>query len=303
MDRRKLIVIVGPTAVGKTSVAMRLAEALQTDVVSADSRQFYREMNVGTAKPSEEELSRVKHHFINTRSIEEDYDAGRYGEEVQKVLAQLFSTKHAVILCGGSGLYVKAVLEGFDDMPDVPTSVREEITRQYEQTGLAWLQEMVHRGDPDYYEVVDRQNPQRLMRALEVIQHTGKPFSSYHQKRQRTLPFDVVKIGLRLERQALYDRIDLRMDQMIANGLFLEAERLFPKRHLPALQTVGYQEIFGFLEEHYDRSEAERLLKRNSRRYAKRQLTWFQRDKTIRWFDPADWGGILEACTNKDTAS
>lgn len=303
MDRKKLIVLVGPTAVGKTAVAVRLAEEFGTEVVSADSRQVYRELNGGTAKPTAAELSRVRHHFVNTRSMEENYDAATYGREVHEVLDRLFRTLPVVILCGGSGLYVKAVLEGFDNMPDIPPVIREEIALRYKQSGLPWLQERVHREDPDYYDVVDRQNPQRLMRALEVIQHTGKPFSSYRQKKQRTLSFDVAKIGLTLERNVLYDRIDARMDQMISAGLFDEAERLFSKRHLPALQTVGYQEIFGFLEGHYDRTEAERLLKRNSRRYAKRQLTWFQRDKTIQWYSPDDWTGILQACSTRVRSS
>jgi len=296
MDRKKLIALAGPTAVGKTTVAIRLAEEFKTQVVSADSRQVFKEMNIGTAKPTEADLARVQHHFINNRSIDEAYDAGTYSREVHQVLEELFRTRSTAILCGGSGLYVKAVIEGFDDMPDIPGLIRAEIARKYEQAGLPWLQEMVHRGDPDYYEVVDVMNPQRLMRALEVIQHTGKAFSSYHQKKQRPLPFDVVKIGLTLDRRVLYERIDARIDQMIASGLFEEAEQLFPKRHLPALQTVGYQEIFGFLEGRYDRKEAERLLRRNSRHYAKRQLTWFQRDKTIQWFDPGDWEGILRAC-------
>ncbi len=299
MNRKKLIVLVGPTAVGKTAVAIRLAEEFKTEVVSADSRQVFREMNIGTAKPTVDELSRIHHHFVNTRSIAENYDAGTYSREVHEVLDRLFLTKDVVILCGGSGLYIKAVLEGFDDMPDIPQDIREEITIRYKQGGLPWLQDIVRQEDPDYYEIVDRQNPQRLMRALEVIQHTGKPFSSYHQKQQRALPFDVVKIGLTLDRKILYERIDARMDKMIADGLFEEAESLFSKRHHPALQTVGYQEIFGFLEGNYDRKEAERLLKRNSRRYAKRQLTWFQRDKSIQWVSPDDWNGILQACASK----
>lgn len=296
MKRPKLIVLVGPTAVGKTAVALRLARHLHTVIVSSDSRQVFRELSLGTAKPTSAELAQVPHYFINSRSIAEDYDAATYATEVHQLLVELFNKHQVVILCGGSGLYIKAVLEGFDDVPEVPASVREGIVANYNNLGLAWLQEMVHRNDPDYYEVVDRKNPQRLMRALEVIQHTGKAFSAYHQKKQRNLTFDVVKIGLTLDRDALYQRISQRMDQMIEAGLFAEAESLFDRRNCPALQTVGYQEIMGYLEGHYPREEAVRLLKRNSRRYAKRQLTWFRKDKSIRWFAPGDWEGILSAC-------
>lgn len=296
MKRPKLIVLVGPTAVGKTAVALRLARHLHTVIVSSDSRQVFRELNLGTAKPTSAELAQVPHYFVNSRSIAEDYDAATYATEVHQLLVELFNKHQVVILCGGSGLYIKAVLEGFDDVPEIPASVREGIVASYNDRGLAWLQEMVHRNDPDYYEVVDRKNPQRLMRALEVIQHTGKAFSAYHQKKQRNLMFDVVKIGLTLDRDVLYQRIDQRMDQMIEAGLFAEAESLFDRRNYPALQTVGYQEIMGYLEGHYPREEAVRLLKRNSRRYAKRQLTWFRKDKSIRWFAPDDWKGILGAC-------
>jgi tRNA dimethylallyltransferase len=299
MQRHTLLVLVGPTAVGKTAVAIQLATRFQTEVVSADSRQVYREMEIGTAKPSAEDRAAVRHHLVDSRSVMEDLDAGSYAEEALAAIQEIFNTHDFAVLCGGSGLYIKALLEGFDDMPDVPTAVREAVTADYRLHGLEGLQKELLAKDPDYYEVVDRKNPQRLMRALEVIRHTGNPFSSYRRKERRVLPFNVVKIGLEMGREELYRRIDQRMDDMIAAGLFEEAGRLFPLRHLPALQTVGYQEIFGLLEGKYDRDEAVRLLKRNSRRYAKRQLTWFRRDPEIRWFSPRALEEIVTYCTRK----
>ncbi len=298
MQPHTLLVLVGPTAVGKTAVAIQLATQFQTEVVSADSRQVYREMEIGTAKPSVEDRAVARHHFVDSRSVTENVDAGSYAEEALAVIQDIFQTHEYAVLCGGSGLYIKAVLEGFDDMPDVPAAVRETVAGDYRLLGLEELQQELLAKDPDYYEVVDRKNPQRLMRALEVIRHTGQPFSSYRRKQQRVLPFSVVKIGLELDRETLYQRIDQRMDEMIASGLFEEATQLFPQRHLPALQTVGYQEIFGFLEGRYDRDEAIRLLKRNSRRYAKRQLTWFRRDPDIRWFHPSAVDDIVTYCKN-----
>ena len=296
MSNKKLMVIAGPTAVGKTELAIRLADHFRTEVISADSRQVYKELEIGTAKPSATELGRVRHHFVDFLSIDKEYDAGTYGHEARERIDSLFKTHETLILCGGSGLYIKAILEGFDDLPDIPVEVREKIRREYEANGLPWLQQEIETHDPDYYDVVDRQNPQRLMRALEVIRKTGKPFSGFHNKKKIALPFDVIKIGLNLKREELYGRINIRMDNMMEKGLFDEARGLFPKRHLNALQTVGYQEIFGFLLGQYDQAEAARLLKRNSRRYAKRQLTWFRKDKQIRWFHPSEWDAILSYC-------
>ena len=302
MQRPTLLVLVGPTAVGKTAVAIRLATHFQTEVVSADSRQVYREMTIGTAKPSVDERAGVRHHFVDSLSVTEDFDAGRFGAEALGVIETLLKTHDYAVLCGGSGLYIKALLEGFDDMPDVPAEVREAVTADYRLHGLEGLQHELSAKDPDYFEVVDRKNPQRLMRALEVIRYSGTPFSAYRRKQIRSLPFRVIKVGLKLDREELYRRIDQRMDAMIAGGLFEEASSLFSLRHLPALQTVGYQEIFGFLEGHYDREEAIRLLKRNSRRHAKRQLTWFLRDPEIRWFRTEDFEAIVEYCTANTVA-
>ena len=294
---KTLIVIVGPTAVGKTALAIRLAKYFHTEIISADSRQIYKELDIGTAKPTVEELSAIRHHFINTKSITEEYDAGTYAVEAREVIDQLFIKCNSVVMCGGSGLYVKAVLEGFDNLPDIPNAMRLRIIEEYNLKGLSWLQEEVSIQDPDYFEVVDRQNPQRLMRALEIIRTTGNTFSGYRTKEKIELPFKVVKIGLELDRLELYNRIDNRMDSMINNGLFEEAEKFFTFRHHNSLQTVGYQEIYSFFEGLYDREEAIRLMKRNSRRYAKRQITWFKKDTEIKWFAPANYQGIVDLCT------
>ena len=286
MHSKKLIVIVGPTAVGKTGVAIQLARQFATEIISADSRQIYKEMEIGTAKPTQEELAMVKHHFINIKSIAEDYDAGQFGRDALALMHELFKKYDTLIFCGGSGLYVKAVLEGFDDMPKVAEGVREKIISEYEQKGLIWLQEQVEAVDPDYFSIVDQKNPQRLMRALELIFATGTTVTALRKKAKIIHPFEIVKIGLELDRDELYKRIDTRMDVMINTGLFKEAELFYPQRELNSLQTVGYQEIVGYLDGLYDREEAIRLLKRNSRRYAKRQLTWFKKDKEVKWFSP-----------------
>jgi tRNA dimethylallyltransferase len=280
---KKLIVIVGPTAVGKTAVAIELADRLKTEIISADSRQIFKEMEIGTAKPLAEELARVRHHFINIKSIEEEYNAGQYGRDALELINQLFVKFDRLILCGGSGLYVKALLEGFDEMPEIPVGVREKIIQEYNSNGLEWLQKEVEKVDPEYFSEVDAKNPQRLMRALELYRASGKPLSVLRKKQKKELPFEVIKIGLELPREELYQRIDSRMDAMIAQGLFEEAAKLYDRKELNALQTVGYQEIFGFIDGEYDREEAVRLLKRNSRHYAKRQLTWFKKDREIEW--------------------
>jgi tRNA dimethylallyltransferase len=287
---KKLIVLVGPTAVGKTAAAITLAEQWNTEIISADSRQIYREMEIGTAKPTAEELSRIRHHFVNFKSIEENYNAGQFGRDAMELINQLFEERDVLILCGGSGLYIKALLEGFDEMPEIHEDLRKEIIEKYTQKGLAWLKGEVEKIDPDYFALVDVRNPQRLMRALELNLSSGQPMHILRKKKKIELPFQVTKIGLELPREELYQRIDLRMDQMIERGLFEEATRFYPQRHLNALQTVGYQEIFGHLEKKYDREEAIRLLKRNSRHYAKRQMTWFKKDQEIRWMRPEEVG-------------
>ena len=282
----RLISIVGPTAVGKTALGIELAKELSTEIISADSRQFYQEMEIGTAKPTIEELESAPHHFINSHSINEFYSAGHFERDVLKKLDELFKSNSNVLMVGGAGLYVKAVCEGFDEMPDVDENIRKELNQQFKMDGLASLLQELEERDPIFFDQVDRQNHQRVIRALEVIRSIGKSFATFRNKKPAAKrPFENVKIGLEMSREKLYQRIDDRMDQMIENGLFEEAEKLYTKRELNALQTVGYKEIFGFMENKYDREEAVRLLKRNSRRFAKRQMTWFKRDSEIIWFD------------------
>jgi tRNA dimethylallyltransferase len=300
--KKRLIVIVGPTAVGKTSVAIDLAIQYQTEIISADSRQIYNELTIGTAKPSIEELKVVKHHFINSHSIGQQYDAAQFGEEALAIIYDLFKTHEVVIMCGGSGLYIKAVLEGFDDIPEVSEKIREDLSSQYEAHGITWLQKQMMELDPEYYGELDAQNPHRLIRALEVKLGTGESIGNFRKKKKRNLDFNVAKIGLELPREELYDRIDSRMDKMIAEGLFAEAEALYPFRAHQALQTVGYTEIFDFMDGKYDRDEAIRLLKRNSRRYAKRQLTWFKRDAETKWFSAHDWVKLQQYVTEIQNA-
>jgi tRNA dimethylallyltransferase len=294
VNAKTLIVVAGPTAVGKTKLAIDLALHFKAEVISADARQVFREMAIGTAKPSTEELAQVPHHFINSYSIHNDFDAAAFADEAMKKILELFLAKDFVVLCGGSGLYIKALLEGFDEMPEVKSGIREELNALLESEGIAVLQQELSTSDPQYFTEVDKQNPQRLVRALEVIRSSGKPYSSFRKKTTKELPFQVIKIGLELPREVLYERIDSRMDAMIASGLFEEAEKLAPFMNLNALQTVGYQEIFDFLEGKYDRSEAVRLLKQNSRRYAKRQLTWFKKDAEIRWYSPDEFQAIVQ---------
>lgn len=293
MAAKKLLVIAGPTAVGKTAVSISLARHFGTSIVSADSRQLYREMTVGTAKPTPEQRAGIPHYFIDTHSVVDEYNAARYAAEALKVVDDLFAHHDEVILCGGSGLYIKGVCEGFDNIPDVPDAVREEIIRNYEREGLQWLQTRMRELDPEGLTLLDRKNPHRLIRALEVRMHLGKSIVAFRRNRREERPFQIIKIGLELPRNELYKRIDDRMDQMIADGLFEEAHALYPLRHHKALQTVGYQEIFAYMEDAYDITECVRLLKRNSRRYAKRQLTWFKKDKEFRWFDPGDVHEII----------
>lgn len=289
-----MLVIVGPTAVGKTELCLKLAKKFNSEIISCDSRQFYREMNLGTAKPSQEELDQVPHHLIDSHSIFEEYDVKQYESDVLAILDKLYQKSNVVLLTGGSGMYADIITQGMDSIPDISPEIREEVIRLYQQNGLEWLQNQVSIHDPIYFAQVDRQNPQRLMRALEVCLGTQQPYSNFRQKKKVERPFVSIKIGLDRDREELYQRIDDRMDQMIEKGLFEEAESLFPYRNLNALQTVGYTEIFDFMEGVYDRVEAIRLLKRNSRRYAKRQMTWFRKDPEIQWFHPDQFNQIID---------
>lgn len=299
MQQKKLIVLVGPTAVGKTSVAITVARHFGTEIISADSRQLFKELEIGTAKPSPDELEMVRHHFINSNSIHEPYDAAQYGRDALGLIEKLFVEREVLILCGGSGMYVRAVCEGFDEIPEIPEAIRDNLISEYEQHGLKVLQDKMRKLDPECYHEMDNQNPHRLIRALEVIEGTGRSIRSFQKKSKLDHPFSIVKIGLTIPRELLYERIDRRMDEMISRGLFTEAESLYKFRDINALQTVGYQEIFDYLDGKYDREEAIRLLKRNSRRYAKRQLTWFQRDLDVTWMDPDNIDGIIQMIVNR----
>ncbi len=265
-----------------------LAKHFETEIISADSRQIFKELTIGTAKPSESELGTVPHHFINSHSINDHYDAAQYGRDALLLINKLFENHDHLILCGGSGLYVKAVCEGFDEIPEVPGAIRLQLMDEYEKFGIGTLQEKLKSLDPALFEEIDQQNTHRLMRALEVIIGTGKSITSFRKNNTLNHPFSIIKIGLELSREELYARIDARMDTMIEDGLFEEVEGLYGYKSHNALQTVGYSEIFDFMDKMYDREEAIRLLKRNSRRYAKRQLTWFKRDPEIVWMNPAN---------------
>ncbi len=291
---KKLIVVVGPTAVGKTDLCIRLAKWFGTEILSADSRQFYKEMSIGTAKPTPTEMMSIPHHFIDSHTIHDAYSVGYFEREALATLEQIYKEKDIAILTGGSGLYIKVVCEGIDDMPEVDMPLRQQLNQLLEDEGLNNLLEKLKKLDPIYYEEVDRANPQRVIRALEVCLSTGKPFSSFRKQKKADRPFECIKIGLNRTREELYERINHRMDLMLQNGLLEEAKALYPYRQHNALQTVGYKEIFDYLEGQYDWEECIRLLKRNSRHYAKRQLTWFRKDEAITWFHPEAYEEIID---------
>lgn len=280
---KTLYVICGPTAVGKTNLAIELAQILQTEIISADSRQLYREIPIGTAQPTAEQLNRVKHHFIAERSLEEDYNAGMFERDALELLSKLFQKHDAVVCCGGTGLYIKALCDGLDDLPEADEELRNQLTERLETEGLASLQKQLQQLDPVHYAKMDVQNPQRVIRALEVCLSTGKPFSSFHGGEKVQRPFKVVKIGLELPREELYDRINKRVEVMLESGWLDEAKAVFEKRHLNALNTVGYKELFAHLEGKMSLDEAIEKIKTNTRRFAKRQMTWFKKDGDIQW--------------------
>jgi tRNA dimethylallyltransferase len=280
----ELIVIAGPTASGKTAAAIELAKYYKTVIVSGDSRQFYREMSIGTAKPNDEELAAVKHYFINSLSITETFTAGDYEKQSLDLLNDLFKIHKAVILVGGSGLFIKAVCEGFDEFPNPTPGLREKLNNELSEKGIGFLQEKLKTADPEYYGQVDLNNPQRVIRALEVFETTGKPFSFYRKSSINKRPFKIIKFGLNLQREALYQRINQRVDDMVKQGLVEEVNSLLPYRHLNALNTVGYSELFDYFDGKTDLPTAVDLIKQNTRRFAKRQITWFGKDDEIIWF-------------------
>ncbi len=295
---KTLIVIAGPTAVGKTVVAIKLAQQLKTEIISADSRQFYREMSIGTAKPSDEELAAVKHHFINSHSITESFSVGDFEKQCLQSLEELFKKHDQIIMAGGSGLFIQAITKGFDELPVANAETRERLNQELAEKGIEFLQEKLKTADPDYYRQVDLNNPQRLVRALEVFETTSKPFSSYRKAVANKRAFRVIEIGLDLPRELLYQRINQRVDSMIGQGLVEEVRSLLPYRHLNALNTVGYSELFDYFDGKTDLNTATEFIKQNTRRFAKRQLTWFRKNKEIKWL-MADRPDLIDAISEQ----
>jgi tRNA dimethylallyltransferase len=297
-----LLVIVGPTAVGKTEFCIQLAEHFQTEIISADARQLYKGMHIGTAQPSVAQQQRVRHHFIDCLPIEAPFSAGAFEREAGKLLQDLFKRHHYVIVTGGSGLYIRALCEGLNAMPPVPASLRAILQERYRLEGLSPLVEELARRDPVYYRAVDLQNPKRVLRALEICIASGRPYTAarLREAKVRPRPFELIKIGLSLERNILYQRINRRVHDMLEQGLLQEAMSLYPYRHLQALQSIGYQELFGYLEGKYTLEEATLLIQKNTRQYAKRQLTWFRKEANVAWFKPTDFPTALAYIKTKE---
>lgn len=285
MKQKKLIVLVGPTAIGKTALSIILAQYFNCEIVSCDSRQFFKEMQIGTAVPTTTELAAVQHHFIQNKSIFDQYTVGDFEKEAIHTLDELYQNNDFAILVGGSGLYVDAVIKGFDEFPEIETSVRSAVTFNYEQLGIGYLQTELQKLDPNYFEVVAKENPQRMMRALEVCIGTGKPYSTFLNQKKNSRNFTPIFIGLEAERSLIYDRINQRVDCMIEEGLLEEVEKLVSFKNLNALQTVGYKELFRYVEGEISLEFAIDEIKKNTRRFAKRQLTWFKKNENTIWFD------------------
>ncbi len=293
-----LIVILGPTGVGKTNISLRLAEQLGCPIVSSDSRQLYRELKIGTAAPTNAELKRVKHYFIGTHSIHDEYNAGQYEQDAIQLLDNLFKTNKYALLVGGSMMYIDAVCNGMDDIPTVDAETRSFWQNQFAEKGLDFLQSELKRVDPQHYEEVDLKNPKRVMHALEICSVTGKPYSYLRTGKRKQRNFDILKIGLNRPRPELYERINLRVDEMMKEGLLEEARQFYEFKALNTLNTVGYKELYEFMDGNWTLEFAVNMIKQDSRRYAKRQLTWFNRDKEINWFHPDEETKIIEFVQN-----
>jgi tRNA dimethylallyltransferase len=283
---KTVIIIAGPTAVGKTALGIEAANYFQAEIISADSRQCYKELNIGVARPSPEELAAVPHHFIASHSITEKVTAATFEQYALEKAATLFQKSDVVVMVGGTGLYIKAFCEGLDEVPEVPEEIREEIINHYQEKGLEWLQQEVQNNDPRFYAVGEIQNPHRLMRALEVVKATGQSIVDFRTGSKKQRPFNIVKIALDLPREQLYHNINTRVDKMMEQGLVEEVRSVIPYKENNALQTVGYKEVFAYLDGEISLSEATVLIKRNTRHYAKRQLTWFRKDVTYSWIAP-----------------
>ncbi|WDO11716.1 tRNA (adenosine(37)-N6)-dimethylallyltransferase MiaA [Flavobacterium sp. WW92] len=300
-----LITIIGPTAIGKTALSIKLAKQFNCEIISCDSRQFFKEMTIGTAVPSKEELDSAPHHFIQNKSIFENYTVGDFEREAIDKLEKLYKTNDCAILVGGSGLYVDAILKGFDSFPEIDPTVREEIISSYEKLGIGYLQQELERLDKAYFDTISNenpqtlQNPQRMMRFVEVCIGTGKPYSSFLNRKKNNRNFTPIIIGLEAERHEIYERINLRVDLMIQAGLVQEAKKLYPNKNLNALQTVGYRELFSYFDGDFSLDFAIEEIKKNTRRFAKRQMTWFKRTENAKWFDyKTDFEDILNYIKN-----
>jgi tRNA dimethylallyltransferase len=292
--KKKLIILTGPTGIGKTDLSIDLALVLGTEIISCDSRQMYRELTIGSAPPDASQLTKVKHHFIGHLGIHDFYSAGKFELDVLKVLDELFETHQTVLMVGGSGLYIDALVKGIDALPTIEPAIRQHLWKRLETEGFDVLKNELKQIDPDYYQIADLNNPKRIMKALEVYAMTGRTYSSFRTESTKKRNFDIVLIGLKMEREILYQRIDLRVDKMLLAGLENEARHLYPDRHLNSLNTVGYKELFDYFDGKYDREEAIRLIKRNSRHYAKRQMTWFTRYPQMVWFERDDKSGLMD---------
>jgi len=284
LENKHLIVLAGPTASGKTATAIKLAKAFDAEIISADSRQFYKELSIGTAAPTAEERAQVKHHFVHNLSIEYKYDVADYEKDVLSFLKQYFKTKNVAVMTGGSGLFIDAVCNGLDEIPDISDEIRTKITKMLEEGGIEALQKEVERVDNDYFQIVDKQNPRRLQRALEVYYQTGKPYSTFRQKNVAKRDFDIIKLAILWDRDKLIERINKRVDMMMEQGLLEEVKSVYPKRHLNSLNTVGYKELFDYLDGKCGLEQAVEQIKINTRQYAKRQMTWLRKNNDYKWF-------------------
>ena len=296
---KTLIVVVGPTAIGKTALAISLAQFYKTEIISADSRQFFKEMNIGTAKPSTEELASAPHHFVDSHSIQTLFSTGDFEVEALKLMKALFKKHEVLIMVGGSGLYIDAVCEGLDELPEIDLNIREQLNQKLANEGIEAIKNQLQELDPIYYEKVDRANPQRMIRGLEVVLSTGKKLSSFLTATKKQRPFQIIKIGLNTDRAILYNRINQRVDLMMAAGQLEEVKSLIPYRAYNALNTVGYSELFDYLEGKTDLTTAVNMIKQNTRRFAKRQLTWFRRDEDTAWYEPTQLDEILKYLQKK----
>ena len=292
--KKTLIVITGPTAVGKTALCLDLAKHFGIPIINADSRQIYRELKIGTARPTEEQMQQVKHYFVGTLGLEDYYSASLFEQQVLELLSQLFQTHDYALMAGGSMMYIDAVCDGIDDIPTIDDETRALMKRRLAEEGLEQLCEDLKRLDPEYYEIVDRQNPRRVVHALEICTMTGQTYTSFRRREKRERPFRIIKIGLNREREELYNRINQRVDEMMANGLLEEVKTMYPKRSLNALNTVGYKELFDYLEGRWTLDEAVERIKGNTRRYARKQLTWYKKDEQIHWFHPDERTTIID---------